>query len=315
MYYCDLEKSLSQLDEMKTLIAIADAQSLTGASRTLNIALSAVSRRLKDLEQRLGTPLVLRSTRSINLTTAGEDYLLSCRQIIEDIEEADISVSQGADQFKGRIRLAAPLTFSTRHLGPILCEFMALHPGVNIDLDLNDRQVDLIGEGFDLAIRIGRLSDSSLIAKRLTTIRHVPCASPGLLEKYGRPARPEDLAKLPSLTYRSTRNNSAWSFTRPDGSKGVVKTTGRMAVNNGDMVCMAAQNGLGVILEPTFITHNAIASGALVPLFTDHKWSDNAAYAVFAPNRNIPKRVRALIDFFAEKLTPEPDWDKAIAFA
>ena len=303
---------MSQLDEMRTLIAIADAQSLTGASRTMNIALSAVSRRLKDLEQRLGTTLVLRSTRSINFTTAGEEYLLRCRQIIEDIQEADISISQGVDQLIGRIRLAAPLTFSTLHLGQILFDFMAYHPGVNIELDLNDRQVDLIGEGFDLAIRIGRLTDSNLIAKRLTSIRHVPCASPALLKKYGMPARPEDLANMPTLTYKSARTHTTWPFTRPNGTKGVVKTSGRLTVNNGEIVRMAAQNDLGVVLEPTFITHKAIANGTLIPLFVDHIWSDNAAYAVFASNRNLPKRVRALIDFIAEKLTSEPEWDKVI---
>ncbi len=285
---------MSHLDEMNTLIAIADAESLTGAARSMNIALSAVSRRLKDLEQRLGATLVLRTTRSISFTAAGEDYLMRSRQIIADIREADLSILEGSSVLSGRIRLAAPVTFSTLHLGRILFEFMAEHPELDIELDLNDRQVDLVGEGYDLAIRIGQLADSSLKAKRLTPpIRHIPCASPALLDKFGWPNIPEDMAKMPTLTYRSTRNKTAWPFVRPDGSKGVVKANGRMAVNNGEIVLMAAQEGLGVILEPTFIAYRAITSGALVPLFADHLWSDNAAYAVYAPNRTVPKRVRA----------------------
>ncbi|WP_156905468.1 LysR family transcriptional regulator [Maritalea myrionectae] len=305
---------MSHLDEMRTFVAVTDAQSLTGAAGTLNIALSAVSRRLKELERRLGTTLILRSTRSINLTTAGEDYLWRCRRILDDIQEAESAVSQGAKKLMGRIRMAAPLTFSTQHLGPILLDFMVQHPEVNIDLDLNDRRVDLIGEGFDLTIRIGQLSDSGLIAKRLTTIRRVPCAAPALLAAYGQPEKPEDLAELPILTYRSTRNHLTWPFTRPDGTSGVVKLGSRMAVNNGDMLCMAAEKGLGVVLEPTFITYQAIASGTLVPLFADHEWSDYAAYALFAQNRNIPRRVRSLIDFIAEELSPEPAWDRHISF-
>lgn len=304
---------MSHLDEMNALVAIADAESLTGAARSMNIALSAVSRRLKDLERRLGTTLVLRTTRSISFTAAGEDYLMRSRQIIADIREADLSVLEGSSVLSGRIRLAAPVTFSTLHLGRILFDFMALHPELNIELDLNDRQVDLVGEGYDLAIRIGQLADSSLKAKRLTPIRHFPCAAPSLLDKYGWPNIPEDMAKMPALTYRSTRSKTAWPFVRPDGSKGAVKANGRMAVNNGEMVLMAAEVGLGVILEPTFIAYRSIAAGALVPLFQDHTWSDNAAYAVYAPNRTLPKRVRALIDYIAKTLTTEPSWDRSIA--
>ncbi len=301
---------MSQLDEMKTLVAIADAESLTGAARSMNIALSAVSRRLKDLEQRLGTALVLRSTRSIKFTAAGEDYLLRSRQIIEDIWEADLSASEGSTELSGRIRLAAPVTFSTLHLGRILFDFMVLHPELDIELDLSDRRVDLIAEGFDLAIRIGQLTDSRLIAKRLTPIRHIPCAAPELLDTFGWPEQAEDLSKIPTLTYRSTRNKTAWPFIRPDGTKGLVKANGRMAANNGEIVRMAAEKGLGVILEPTFITYQAVAAGTLVPLFADHDWSDNAAYAVYASNRNVPKRVRALMNYFAQTLTTDPEWDR-----
>lgn len=306
---------MSQLDEMKTLVAIADAESLTGASQAMGIALSAVSRRLKDLEHRLGTTLILRSTRSISFTTAGADYLLRSRQILDDIKEAEFSASEGAAVLSGRIRLAAPLTFSTQHLGRLLFDFMTDHPEVDVELDLSDRQVDLIGEGFDLAVRIGQLTDSSLIARRLTSIRHIPCAAPELLDKFGKPERPEDLAKFPILTYRSARNKTVWPFVRPDGTNGHVKANRRMTANNGEIVRMAAERGLGVILEPTFITHEAIASGALVPMFCDHNWSDNAAYAVYAPNRSLPKRVRALIDYLAEAMASDPEWDKVLKVA
>ncbi|OUS13629.1 hypothetical protein A9Q97_04580, partial [Rhodospirillales bacterium 47_12_T64] len=212
----------------------------------------------------------------------------------------------------GRIRIAAPLTFSTMHLGPVLSRFMILHPEVMMEAELSDRRVDLIAEGFDLAIRIGRLADSALIAKKLTQVRHCPCVSPKFIEQNGRPNRPENLSAFPGLMYRTSRSKTLWPFVRPDGTKGRVNIAGRFAANNGDILRDAAEAGLGVILEPTFITYPSIMKGTLIPLFADHEWSDNAVYAVYAENRSLPRRVRCLIDFLAQEFSPEPTWDRAI---
>ena len=181
-----------------------------------------------------------------------------------------------------------------------------------MEIDLNDRQVDLVSEGCDLAIRIGRLRDSTLIARKLTPIRHVPCASPDFLDRHGIPDCPEDMNGWPVLSYQKNPERIVWPFVRPDDSRGEVRLSGRFTANNGDIVRMAAEAGLGVILEPTFLSSDAIANGGLIPLFRDHVWSHNAAYAVYAGQRMPPRQVRVLIDLLAENLTMNPDWDRAV---
>lgn len=301
---------MSRLDEIETFVCIVDAGTLTEAAQRDGIALSAVSRRLKDLEARMGTSLIHRTTRTLALTDEGQDFYRRCKQILSDLQEAETNLKDSRGQITGRIRVAAPLTFSMQHLSPILLDFMALNPEVHVELELSDRRVDLIEEGFDLAIRVGRLTDSSMIAKRLTRIRHVPTAAPALLDRFGRPETPEDLMRFPALTYRSRSPRTTWDFIRPDGSKGSVEVQSVMTCNNGDILCSAAERGVGIALEPTFICSQAIKRGKLEPLFADHTWSDNAAYIVFPDSRALPRRVRTLIDFLADKFAPDPWWDK-----
>jgi len=301
---------MSRLDEIETFVAIVDAGTLTGAAQRDGLALSAVSRRLKDLEARMGSTLIHRTTRTLALTDEGQDFYRRCKQILSDLEEAETNLKDRRGRITGRIRVAAPLTFSVRHLSPILLDFMTQNPEVHVELDLNDRRVDLIEEGFDLAIRIGRLADSSMIAKRLTRIRHVPAAAPALLDRLGRPERPEDLVHFPALTYRSRSPRTTWDFIRPDSSTGSVEMQSAMTCNNGDILSAAAEKGLGVAFEPTFICAPAIMQGRLEPLFTDHDWSDNGAYVVFPENRALPRRVRALVDFLSDHLSSDPWWDK-----
>lgn len=301
---------MSRLDEIESFVAIVDAGTLTGAARRDGLALSAVSRRLKDLEARMGSTLIHRTTRTLALTDEGQDFYRRCKQILSDLEEAETNLKDSRGRITGRIRVAAPLTFSVRHLSPILLDFMTQNPEVHVELDLNDRQVDLIEEGFDLAIRIGRLTDSSMIARRLTRIRHVPAAAPALLDRLGRPETPEDLIHFPALTYRSRSPRTTWDFIRPDGSTGSVEMQSAMTCNNGDILSAAAERGLGVAFEPTFICAPAIMQGRLEPLFTDHDWSDNAAYVVFPENRALPRRVRALVDFLSDQLSSDPWWDR-----
>ena len=301
---------MSRLDEIESFVSIVDAGTLTQAAQHSGLALSAVSRRLKDLEARMGCSLIHRTTRRLALTDEGQDFYRRCKQILSDLNEAETSLKDSRGQITGRIRVAAPLTFSVRHLSPILLEFMALNPEIHVELDLSDRRVDLIEDGFDLAIRIGQLADSSMIAKRLTRIRHLPTAAPALLKSLGRPETPEDLKRFPALTYRFRSPRTLWDFTRPDGTKGSVQVQSAMMCNNGDILCAAAKKGLGVAFEPTFICAEAIADGDLEPLFADHTWSDNAAYVLFPDSPALPRRVRALIDFLTDKFDPDPWWDK-----
>ncbi|MEM7546331.1 MAG: LysR family transcriptional regulator [Pseudomonadota bacterium] len=303
---------MSRLEEIETFVAIVDAGTLTEAAHRSGLALSAVSRRLKDLETRMGSALIHRTTRTMALTDEGQTFYQRCKQILSDLEEAETSLKDSGGQITGRIRVAAPLTFSVRHLAPILLDFKTKNPEVQIELDLSDRRVDLIEEGFDLAIRIGRLTDSSMIAKRLTKIRHLPTVSPMLLDRIGRPETPEDLKRFPTLSYRHRGPKVTWDFIRPEGSAGSVEMHSAMTCNNGDVLSAAAEQGLGIAVEPTFICTDAILSGKLEPLFVDHIWSDNAAYVVFPESRALPKRVRALIDYLADRFSPDPWWDKEL---
>jgi DNA-binding transcriptional LysR family regulator len=304
---------MSRLTEIENFVEIINAGSLSEASRRTGLALSAVSRRLKELEKRLGVTLVRRSTRKISLTEAGHDFFLQCQQIINDLNDAESSLSETTHRLEGRIRLAAPTSFTCRHLGPILTEFLRLYPDVALELETNDRRVDIIQDGFDLALRIGRLQDSSLRARRLTRIRHLPVASKILLDRLGLPERPEDIGRYSVLQYRSSRQSNRWSFARPDGSRGAVHIKNRIICNNGEFLTRCAEDGLGVAIEPTFIVSSAIAEGRLVPLFSDHVWSDDAAYVVYPEARVLPLRVRALIDHIADRFPSEPSWDREIA--
>lgn len=306
---------MARLDEIETFVAIIEEGSLSAAARRSGLALSAVSRRLKDLEARMGVMLLRRTTRSQSLTEAGQEFHLRCRQILSDLDEAEASLRDKSGGLSGRIRMAAPVSFTALHLSGLLSDFLAAHPQVTLELDLSDQRLNLVEEGYDLALRIGRLEDSGLIARRLTVIRHLPVAAPGLIARLGQPERPEDLADFPALRYLSARRRAAWRFRRPDGSDGQVSLKARMLCNNGDVLVRSAVQGLGLCLEPTFVTAPAIAQGQLVPLFADHIWSDNAAYIVFAPGRVQPRRVRALIDFLAKALPDPPPWDETMAKA
>jgi len=206
--------------------------------------------------------------------------------------------------------MALPLSFGLRHLAPLVQEFMALHPGLRFDLDFNDRQIDLMQEGFDLAIRIATLEDSSLIARRLVPIRHILCASPGYLARHGTPATAADLARHVGLAYSNVRDPGLWSFRGPDGVPGSVRVPVRLAASSGEFLMRAAIADEGLLLLPTFYVHEALRSGQLVKVLDDHHWPELSAYAVYPPTRHLSSRVRVLIDFLAERLAGEPYWDR-----
>ena len=304
---------MSRLEEIETFVAVVDAGSLTGAARATGLALSAVSRRIKDLETRLGTTLLRRTTRRMNLTDDGRAFHQRCREILADLAEAEAVVASAAVGYRGRIRLTAPTTFAVKHLDGLLVGFVRAYPEVRLEVDLSDRRVDLLEEGVDLAIRVGRLADSTLVARRLAPIRHLPCIAPALLAEIGPFARPEDLARAPILAYRTRGEAVRWGFSRPDGARGEGVAPARVQCNNGDMIAALAEAGLGVAVEPTFVMADAILAGRLVPLFADHAWSNDAVYAVWPQGRALPRRVRALIDHIAAALTPDPPWDRALA--
>ena len=297
---------MDRFADLSMFVAVVDSGGISAAAERLGVAKSAVSRRLADLEGRLGAQLLRRTTRRLTLTDSGRAFHERAKNILADLEEAEQSVSQAHGALRGRLNVALPLAYGIRHVGPLITEFMALHPAVEFDLDFNDRRIDLMQEGFDLAIRVARLPDSSLIARRLAPVPSALCASPDYLARRGTPARAADLAGHEALVYSNLANPDTWNFVGPEGQPGSVKVPVRLRANNGEFLTRAAIAGQGVILHPTFYLDEAIRAGQLVPLLTDHAWPQVNAYAVYPPTRHLSRRVRALVDFLAERLAGQP---------
>ncbi|MEW5770549.1 MAG: LysR family transcriptional regulator [Pseudomonadota bacterium] len=304
---------MDRFAEMRLFVAVVEAGSLSAAADRLGVAKSAVSRRLAELEARLGAELLHRTTRRLNLTDTGRAFFERAQRILADLEEAEQAVSQAHAEVRGRLKVALPLGFGLLHLMPLINEFLALHPAVEFDLDFNDRQIDLMQEGFDLAIRIARLPDSSLIARRLAPVRSVLCASPAYLARHGTPTRAADLAGHVALVYSNLANPGVWHYVGPDGLAASVTVPVRLRANDGGFLRRAAVAGHGLILLPSFYLGESLRAGELVPLLTDHAWPEASAYALYPPTRHLSRRVRALVDFLAERLAGEPSWDRAAA--
>ena len=292
---------MSQFEEMKSFVRVVEAGSITKAAEQMNTVKSAISRKLSDLESRLGISLITRTTRSQTLTDAGEHFYQQCVRILDDINELESSIGSENTGLSGRIKIASPLSFGLAKLCPILKQFNDLHPDITFDIDFNDRHVDLIEEGFDLAIRIANLADSSLIARRLSTVQLILCASPKYLQQHGTPQTPEDLRNGHSkLHYHSAHEH--WHFKSASGKKYSIKVpTGNITANNGDFLCQAAIEGYGLVYLPDFICSDAIKTGKLVAVLA-HYMDNNtlSAYAVYPQSRHQSQRVKRLIQFLSE---------------
>lgn len=302
---------MDRLDDMLAFIKVVDARSFTAAADRLNLSKSVVSRRVADLENRLGARLLNRTTRRLSLTEVGQAFYDRCQRILADLEEAEQAASDLQATPRGRLKLAAPLSFGTQHLAPAITDFMAQHPAIEIDVELNDRYVDLVDEGFDMAVRIGRLRDSSLIARRLAPSRRVLVASPAYLEREGVPETPEDLARHRCLLYTNTPAAEQWQF-RVGNEVKSVRVAGPLRANNGDLLMAAAMAGQGIAVLPTFMCGQALEAGTLHCLLFDCYVSESAVYAVYPQNRHLSSKVRAFVSFLAARFGPEPYWDTAL---
>jgi len=300
---------MDRFEEMRTFVAVVETGGITGAAERLGIAKSAVSRRLADLEERLSVQLFRRTTRRMSLTDTGQDFYERCLRILADTDEAELAVSQAHATLRGRLRVAVPLSFGVGHLAPAMDAFLRAHPQVAFDLDLNDRQVDLLAEGFDLAVRIADLQDSSLIARRLAPIRHVVCASPAYLAEHGSPRSPGELATHACLVYANAPTPGLWQYRDAAGREGRVQVRARVQANNGECLRQAAEDGHGIVMEPSFILYQAIEAGRLVPILTDYRWPTLNAHAVYPRTRHLSQRVRSFVDFLAERFAGIPYWD------
>lgn len=300
---------MNELTQIKSFVALVESGSISKAAERMDIAVSAVSRRLKELESGLGVQLVQRTTRRMHITEAGEKFYRRCGRLLDDLEEAKHEASNTATALSGTLRIATPLSFGVAHLSPAVAAFMHLHPQIKIELDMSDRRIDLVEEGLDLAIRIGTLEDSSLMARKLASVRHVVCASPDFLNRHGIPSTPQDLSALPALCYGNLSQPDTWHYHDKDSKPGQVKVPMRMRANNGDALVEAAIAGLGVLCEPSFIVHGSVERGVLKPLLTDYQWNPMGIFAVYPQTKHMPTRVRAFIDFLVSSFGDTPYWE------
>jgi DNA-binding transcriptional LysR family regulator len=295
-----------RFEELRTFVAVVQARGFAQAGRRLGLAKSAISRRVSDLEERLGTRLLHRTTRQVSPTAAGSEYYQRGVRLLAELQEAEDIVSNGSNEPTGSLRISAPVSFGSHCLGPIIPEFMNRFPRVQVELELEDRLIDLVASGFDLAVRASRLKDSSLIARKIVPIRHVICASPDYLRLRGRPKLPADLNSHTTLRYSLA--DEYWEFTESDA----LSPPSKFRCNNGDTLREAAIAGAGLAYLPTFIVHEAVADGRLEVCLSGFERDPIALYAVYPSTRHLSAKIRVFIDFLVEKLGSEPFWDKAI---
>lgn len=300
---------MDRFEEMQTFVRVVDSGSLSAAADRLDIAKSAVSRRLAELESRLGVQLLNRTTRRINLTDSGRQYYQQCIRLLAELEEAEQLVSSDHASLSGTIRIAAPLSFGILHLSPVLNDFLQHHPELSLDLDLDDRRVNLMDEAFDLGIRIGKLEDSSLIARRLAPANRTLCASPAYLKRHGEPCKPEELKHHLGLSYSNMPEGQLWQFMDRGGKLISVRIPFRMRANNGDVLQKAAIDGLGILGTVNFMSYQAIEQGLLIPIMKDYVMPPANVYAIYPAQRHLPHKVRTLIDYLAQRFGDTPYWD------
>jgi len=296
------------LQEIAVFARIVSAGSLSAAARDLGLSPALISRRLAGLESRLGVRLINRTTRSLHLTDEGAAYHETCTRVLAEMQEADAAVSAGRAEPRGILRVALPASFGNQHVAPLVPKFAERYPDVQLALSLSDRNVNVVEEGFDLAVRIADLADSSLAARRLAPNRRVVCASPAYLRRHGAPRTPQDLAQHNCLATDFTMN---WGYRAPDGKPASVRVAGRYACDNWEVLREWALAGLGIALKSTWDVRRHLEDGSLVSLLPGYTFaSDVAIYAVYPHRRHLPAKTRAFIEFLAESFGPEPYWDR-----
>lgn len=297
------------LYEMSVFSKVVATGSLSSAARDLGVSTAVVSRRLAALEARLGVRLLNRTTRRLALTDEGASYHEACARILAEIEDADAAAAARRVEPQGLLKVALPASFGHKHIAPLVPPFAARFPKIQLAFSLSDRTVNVIEEGFDLAIRIGELEDSSLAARKLAPNRRVVCASPDYLRRHPAPRTPEDLQRHNCLTTNDPQMN--WEYKGPDGKRGVVRVSGHYACDNWEVLREWAMAGLGIALKSTWDVRRQLEDGSLVPLLPGYDFgTDVAIYAVYPHRRYLPAKTRVFIDYLADSFGPEPYWDR-----
>ncbi|HEX5213057.1 MAG TPA: LysR family transcriptional regulator [Pseudolabrys sp.] len=307
---------LDRFKSLEVFTKVASAGSLSAAARVLGLSQTMVTKHIAALEARLGTRLFHRSTRRLSITEAGRNYLESAERILAEFDAADAAVAAERYEPRGLLRLNAPVSFGARQIAPLLFEFGRRYPSLKVELGLSDRLVDLAEEGWDVAVRIGTLDISSLIARRIAPCRLMLAAAPAYVETHGRPRVAADLARHNCLGYTLSRLAGAryWTFGAEREIK--IEVPGNLVANNGDALRAAAVAGQGIIYEPTFVVADDVRAGTLVEIrLTEPTMELGGIYAVYPPERNPAAKVRVFIDFLLERFGPVPPWDRGLTAA
>jgi DNA-binding transcriptional LysR family regulator len=299
---------LDTLTSMKVFAAVVDSGSFAGAADRLDISRAMASKYVSHLEEHLGTRLLQRTTRKLTLTETGNVYYERCTQILADVAEAEEGAAHLTEAPRGTLRLTVPVSFGLLHMGTLISEYLKRYPDVRIDVLLGDRRVDLIEEGLDLAVRIGALAESGLIAKRLGSDRIAICAAPDYLKRHGIPKIPADLAQHNCLTYSYATFGDEWRMTDRDGSLHTVKVSGSLRASNGDMAKLAALEGVGVIRQPLFLIGDDLRAGRLVEVLADYRCEELGIYAVYPSRKHLSAKVRVFVDFLTETFALKSEW-------
>jgi DNA-binding transcriptional LysR family regulator len=296
---------LDRLGAMQAFVQVVEAGSFARAAERLGISTSACSRQVSDLEAHLGARLLNRTTRRLSLTESGRAYHERALQLLSDVEEAEQAASQSTTSPRGTLRLTCPVNFGLSHVAPAAADFLARHPGVKFELSVSDRIVDLVEDGYDMAVRIGQVGSLNLVARKLGETRGLVCASPDYLARHGQPRTPRDLAGHNCFTYANVSHPGLWRFTDRQGREEAVHVAGNVHANNGDMLCALAVRGAGVVYEPDFIVAADLAAGRLVRLLPDYQGARADIWAVYPSRRHLSAKVRAFVDFLAERFARE----------
>jgi DNA-binding transcriptional LysR family regulator len=301
---------LDALTDIAVFVRVVTRGSFTLAAEDLRLSRAVVSKYLSRLEDRLGARLLHRTTRRLSLTEAGAALFEASRGALERIEEAEAAVARFQAKPRGRLRVSAPMSFGILHLGPAMSDFGRAYPEITLDVRLDDRYVNLVEDGFDVAVRIGELTDSSLVARKLATTHALACASPAYLEEHGEPETPEDLAAHDCLIYSYLSTGNVWRFAGPGGREIPVAVNGSFRVNNGIVLAEAAAAGHGILLTPSFYVAPQLRDGRLKRILGGYRLPELPIHAVYPARAKVPPKVRVFIDFLAARFGRKPDWEK-----
>lgn len=300
---------MDALNDVAVFVQVVNSGSFTAAADKLDLSKSVVSKYVTRLEDRLGARLLNRTTRRLSLTEVGRAFFERSQRGLLEIEEAEAEVSRLQGTPRGELRISSPMSFGILHIAPKLPAFQLRYPELTVDMVLDDRKVDLVEEGLDLAIRIGDLPDSSLVARRLGPCRHVVCGTPDYFARCGVPQTPADLARHAALVFRYHDSPDEWRFTAPDGGLVRVSLAHRLRMNNSLALREAVLQGAGVMLTPTFVVGADIRAGRLKAVLTDYAAMEISIYAVYPQRKHLSPKIRAFVEFMTGQIQDPPYWE------